>query len=355
MTKSEKQLRDALARIADVASQAVGGMTTNGSNETVDEPKAGETEFDPNAGCSIKQLPTRLIAKAAQTAITINPVNAPAMGAMANLENADVLTPEFLTLLVSKYWGPTPRRLTVSFMEATSLALKNKILSHMNAWAARECISFVLTNGTGQVRISRGGGGFYSYLGTDILHIPANKQTMNLQGFTLATPDSEYRRVVRHETGHTLGFPHEHMRQELVNRIDPQKAYAYFLQTQGWNKATVDAQVLTPLNQASIFGTPADQTSIMCYQLPGSITKNGLPITGGIDINATDYAFAGQIYPIPGHSPAAPDADTNEDWDASEDVDNQTLETAIRATIMQHNGPSDRETENAQVGAESYN
>ncbi len=355
MTKSEKQLRDALARIADVANQAVGGMSTNGSNEGVDEPRSGETEFDPNAGCGIKQLPTRLIAKAAQTAIAINPVNAPAMGPMANLDNADVLTPEFLTLLVSKYWGPTPRRLTVSFMEVTSAALKAKILSHMNAWAARECISFVLTNGTGQVRISRGPGGYWSYLGTDVLHIPANKPTMNLQGFSLATPDSEYRRVVRHETGHTLGFPHEHMRQELVNRIDRQKAYDYFRRTQGWSPAMVDAQVLTPLNPPSIFGTPADQTSIMCYQLPGSITKNGLPITGGTDINATDYAFAGQIYPIPGHSPASPGADTTEDWDASEDVDNLALESAIRTTIMQYNGSSERDTENAQVGAESYN
>ena len=355
MTKSEKQLRDALAKIADVANQAVGGMNTNGSNENVDEPKSGDADFDPNAGCSIKQLPARLMAKAAQTAIAINPVNAPAMGPMANLDNADVLTPEFLTLLVSKYWGPTPRRLTVSFMEVTSAALKAKILSHMNAWAARECISFVLTNGTGQVRISLGPGGYYSYLGTDILHIPANKQTMNLQGFSLATLDSEYRRVVRHETGHTLGFPHEHMRKELVDRIDRQKAYDYFLRTQGWSPATVDAQVLTPLNAASIFGTPADQTSIMCYQLPGSITKNGLPIPGGLDINATDYAFAASIYPIPGHAPVMAGAAQNDDWDASEDVDNQMLEAAIRATIMQHNGPADRDTEYAQVGAESYN
>ncbi|MBO0939634.1 hypothetical protein J2I47_24000 [Fibrella sp. HMF5335] len=354
MTKSEKQLRDALAKIADVASQAVGGGNTSGNNDNNEEPKEGETEFDPNAGCSIKTLPTRLLAKAAQTAIAINPVNAPTLGAMANLENADVITPEFLTLLVSKYWGPTPRRLTVSFMEATSQALKNKILSHMNAWATRECISFVLTNGTGQVRISRGPGGYYSYLGTDILHIPANKQTMNLQGFTLATPDSEYRRVIRHETGHTLGFPHEHMRQELVNRIDPQKAYAYFLQTQGWNKAMVDAQVLTPLNQASIFGTAADQTSIMCYHLPGSITKNGQPIIGGLDINATDYAFAARIYPIPGHTPVIAGATSDDDWDASDDVDNQTLEEAIRATIMQHNSPTDRDSENVLAGADMH-
>ena len=59
----------------------------------------------------------------------------------------------------------------------------------------------------------------------------------------------------------------------------------------------VDQQVLTPLDQRSIIGTAADQTSIMCYQLPGLITRDGQPILGGEDINATDLAFAGRIYP----------------------------------------------------------
>ena len=103
---------------------------------------------------------------------------------------------------------------------------------------------------------------------------------MNLQAFSMNTAESEYHRVVRHETGHTLGFPHEHMRQALIDRIDPEKAYRYFLATQGWDKAMVDAQVLTALDEASLMGTPEDQTSIMCYQLPGSITKDGQPIVG---------------------------------------------------------------------------
>ena len=189
-------------------------------------------------------------------------------------------------------------------------------------------ISFVATNGVGDVRISRGPGGYYSYLGTDIFLIPKNRQTMNLQGFMMTTPDSEFKRVIRHEAGHTLGFPHEHMRRELVARIDPAKAYAWFLQTQGWDQATVDAQVLTPLEEASLMATPADQTSIMCYQLPGAITKDGQPITGGVDINATDYAFAGKIYPKAGQAgvgvaPAARSEieDVEEaDWPESDDV-----------------------------------
>jgi len=147
---------------------------------------------------------------------------------------------------------------------------------------------------------------------------------MNLQSFTMNTPESEYHRVVRHETGHTLGFPHEHMRRELVARIDPQKAYTYFRATQGWDRPMVDAQVLTPLQDRSIFGTPADQDSIMCYQLPGQITTDGQPIRGGLDINTTESGFAALIYPPP--APPAPvtgsfaEPAVADDRDVSEDV-----------------------------------
>jgi hypothetical protein len=107
---------------------------------------------------------------------------------------------------------------------------------------------------------------------------------------------------VRHETGHTLGFPHEHMRKELVDRIDPKKAIAFFGKTQGWSPAEVRQQVLTPLDETTLVETPhADENSIMCYQIPGSITKDGTPIAGGVDIDTVDYAFAASLYPKPHH------------------------------------------------------
>ena len=292
---------------------------------------------DGQPGCSIKTVPARLLEKASKVAIDINPVNAPNVGALAQLAGAadSIMQPQFLTLLVSKYWGPSPRTLTVSFMETTPPELRKRILGHMNAWSKTACISFVETSGTGNVRISRGGSGYWSYLGTDVMLIPKSQQTMNLQGFTMSTPDSEFYRVVRHETGHTLGFPHEHMRREIISRIDRQKAYIYFLQTQGWDKATVDAQVLTPLDPSKIKGTAADQTSIMCYQLPGSITKDGKPILGGKDINATDYAFAGQIYPKPhATTKTTPHkSELAEDWGADEDVTDDMIEADIQATL----------------------
>ena len=288
----ETQSAEALARILALA------KTGTRAEGHIHHP-AGEEGLAPvnEPGCTVRQLPDRLSAAGAGVAVAVNPVNAPQRITEIALAVPD--DPLALTLTIGKYFGPAPRVLTVSFLETTPSALRNRIIQHLNAWNAHCGISFRYTSGTGKVRISRAGAGYWSYLGTDIFLIPKNRPTMNLQGFSMATPESEYKRVVRHEAGHTLGFPHEHMRKELVDRIDKQKAYAYFLATQGWNQAMVDAQVLTALNQASIMGTPADQTSIMCYHLPGAITKNGQPIAGGSDINPTDAGFAARVYPKP--------------------------------------------------------
>lgn len=268
--------------------------------------------------CTLRQLPADMEIAAAQSAIEINPVNAPArmafmfakvmaselFGGIARYfepkhDEPDILPPQSLAVLTSRYWGNKGVTLSVSFMEQQPDDLKRRIVEHLNAWNANGAnVKFALTNGTGQVRISLGRGGYWSYLGTDVLQISTREQTMNLEGFTMGSPDSEFRRVVRHEAGHTLGFPHEHMRTALVNRLDANKTIAYFRQVAGWSAGTTRQQVLTPLPESQLIATPeADQDSSMCYQLPGSITIDGQPIRGGNDINARDYAFIQEIYP----------------------------------------------------------
>jgi len=318
MTKNDTRYRAALAEIAKIAATATAGPKTTPVGDGNGDPGSNDAGHD--VGCTVKALPPRLQEKAARNAVRINPLNAPSRSLLVGRPGLPV--PLAIIVDTSRYWGAAARRLSVSFMESTPADLRARIISHLNAWSAGCGMSFAETGGIGEVRISRGPGGYYSYLGTDVTLIPTNRQTMNLEGFTMNHPESEFRRVVRHEAGHTLGFPHEHMRRELVERIDPAKAYAYFWQTQGWDQATVDAQVLTPLDDASIYGTPADEDSIMCYQLPGEITYDGQPIRGGFDINSWDSWFAGQIYPPTGSAVPAPRAPqyAAEDWDESEDV-----------------------------------
>jgi hypothetical protein len=333
MSNDEERLRETLRKIADLARNASyeGGATSlagDGQNYSLDTP-----------GCSIKAVPTRLLQKCANNAIRLNPSNAPMMAPIGG-DGFGVLDPLRIAVMTTKYWGTQPRQLTVSFMDNASSALRTRILGHMNAWTRTGGISFVETGGTGHVRIAFGPTGHWSYLGTDILSIPTNRPTMNLQAFDRETRDSEFYRVVRHEAGHTLGYVHEHMRREVVARIDPQKAYPYFWATQRWDQAMVNAQVLTPLDDNNLYRTPPDQTSIMCYQLPASITRDGQPIPGGTDINATDYAFNGQIYPkqsgqtltsgitvdSPGAVPIAARTAMVDDWSESEDSHTLPLE-----------------------------
>jgi hypothetical protein len=257
------------------------------------------------AVCIPKRLPRAQWEEAADLAAKINPVNRPPIHRLTRIMPGFVPTKARLAVLTTKYWGPKGVRLTVGFLDNPSAELRKRILLHMNTWAKTANVTFVPARTDPQVRIARTpGDGHWSYLGTDIRLIKKGEPTMNLDSFTMSTAESEYKRVVRHETGHTLGFPHEHMRKQLVAKIHVQKAIAYFGKHYGWSPEDVRLQVLTPLETSSLIGTAsADARSIMCYQLPGEITKDGKPILGGTDIDAWDYEFISLIYPRPKKAP----------------------------------------------------
>lgn len=257
--------------------------------------------------CTPKHLDHDLLTESARVARTENPVNHPAAIHRLLANNPDfAISSENIAVLTTKYWRGGGCTLTVGFLDNPPVDLRRKILQHMNAWNASANVTFTESNVDPKVRISREPGSYWSYLGTDILLIDKAKQTMNLEGFTMATPDSEFYRVVRHEIGHTLGCPHEHMRAELIARIDRAKAIEYYRQTQGWSEDQVIRQVLTPLEEGSLWGTPRpDMDSIMCYQIPGGLTTDGRGIPGGRDIDPSDYAFMAQVYPKPRAAPVA--------------------------------------------------
>lgn len=258
--------------------------------------------------CKPKSLPPERVLDAARRAFEMNPANRPRLEGLLHDTKEAAVTKLRLAASRTRYWGPGGIRLTVSFLDDPPAALRARILSHMNAWSESANVAFTETQQQGEVRIARTpGDGHWSYLGTDILEIPLDEPTMNLDSFTMQIEEEEYRRVVRHEAGHTLGFVHEHVRRELVNLIDRDKAIEYFLRHYGWSASITEAQVLTPIEELSLLGTStADARSIMCYQLPGEITRDGEPIIGGVDIDRDDHAFAGKLYPRAKASPAEP-------------------------------------------------
>jgi hypothetical protein len=268
--------------------------------------------FDP--ACRPRSLPRSQWLRAARAAIDVNPSNQPAIGALMSMMNRR-LEPDFLAAVTTKYWRTGRVRLTVQFLDNPPRELRDRILASFNRWNRRADVAFTETKVDGQVRVARQGGaengGYWSYVGTDILSVPASEPTMNLDGFTTSTSAQELTRVACHEAGHTLGFPHEHMRAQLVERIHAERAIAYYMETQSWSREEVIAQVLTPLEASSLLGTAyPDPESIMCYQVPAAITIDGKPILGGHDITDLDHTFAASLYRVAEVEPAcAPSGD----------------------------------------------
>ena len=249
--------------------------------------------------CRPRSLSPDRLELAARRAVEINPSNRAARRTVEVVGDGRRGGPRRLAVVVDKKWPASGVRLSVAFLDNPSQALRSQILLHMNAWSKAANVRFSETKGLGQVRIARvKDDGYWSLVGTDILGEDDDLPTLNLDAFTMKTSEKEFRRVVRHEAGHTLGFDHEHLRTGIVNQIIKKKAYAYFAKEMHWPPSEVDLQVLTPLADKSLMGTTEiDPLSIMCYDLPGSIMKTGKPVIGGSDINANDFAFAAKIYP----------------------------------------------------------
>lgn len=249
--------------------------------------------------CTEVFLPEEQLFEAATNAIGIFPANAP-MGE---------IQPRRIAVLASKFWGARANDLTIGFLEQTSQQMRTMVLAFANMWGEFAKVKFRWTQTSPIIRISFGRGGYWSYLGTDCLSIPANKQTMNLEGFTTRSPVSEWHRVVKHECGHALGCPHEQQREQILALLDERKTIDYFGRTQGWSEQEVRQQILTPLEARSLMqgSSPnADQASIMCYQFPGSITKSGQPIPGGHDFSPTDREYFAKLYPPDTTQPPPP-------------------------------------------------
>jgi hypothetical protein len=246
--------------------------------------------------CTVRSVPDDKFVEAASKALEENPMNAP-MRSLRNgigIGSGGMLE---MAVLTEKRWSPG-RTLRVKFLDGVP-EVQQKVEHYAKQWAdhANIGIQFVGSDEDAEIRISFLNSGSWSYLGTDALVINASEPTMNYGWLTPTTADDEYSRVVLHEFGHALACIHEHSHPEAGIPWDRDKVYEYYRVTNGWDRGTVDRNVLNRYTRDETNFSAYDPTSIMQYSVPRALTVGGFEIGWNRVLSATDKSFIGTIYP----------------------------------------------------------
>jgi len=130
--------------------------------------------------CRERPLPANLADAAVRRAIEVNPENARERRRVTLTPAGRSGGPQRIAVVTARKWPRSGVRLTVSFMDHPSAALRSRILRHMNAWGTDANVVFAETEGIGQVRIARldrpaSMAGYWSYVGTEILTNEAHR------------------------------------------------------------------------------------------------------------------------------------------------------------------------------------
>jgi hypothetical protein len=162
-------------------------------------------------------------------------------------------------------------------------------------------LKFVAT-GAAEVRISfQADPGSWSAVGTDALveqYFAKSAPTMNYGWLRDDTDQAEYRRVVLHEFGHSLGAIHEHQSPTATAlQWDAAAVYkAFGGPPNNWSKKAIDHNILERYSKTQTNSSKFDPKSIMLYHFPPELFTDHQGTGNNGELSKTDKTFMKSQY-----------------------------------------------------------
>jgi Astacin (Peptidase family M12A) len=243
--------------------------------------------------CVDKELSVEQVIEAAERAIEERPSNAGALPPLPGSRRSRFA----LAAVARKLWKPG-RVLKVGFVGGHE-QVRARVRHFAKIWEQFANITFDFGNHANpEIRIAFDtNSGSWSYLGTDNLGIPSNEPTMNYGWLTPDSDDTEYERVVCHEFGHALGCIHEHQNPNGSIPWDREKAYLYYMHSQGWTREQVDVNIFQTYSRTSTNASDFDPHSIMLYPIDDALTIGTYSTTRNTRLSELDKIFIATQYP----------------------------------------------------------
>jgi hypothetical protein len=238
--------------------------------------------------------------KAAEHAVKENPVNKPVFARLPGVS----AHPLKIAIETGKKWM-NGKTLNVAFLDGTAIQ-RQKTIEKATMWCAYANVKFNFKGKSkSEIRISfKADPGSWSAVGTDCLltdAFPKDQPTMNFGWCKDDTDDVEWRRVVVHEFGHSLGAIHEHQNPKSGLKWNLPAVYKYFSgPPNNWSKDEIDFNIVQKYSLDQINGTKFDIKSIMLYSFPPELIIGGKGTPNNTQLSAGDEKFIGSksMYPL---------------------------------------------------------
>ncbi len=204
---------------------------------------------------------------------------------------------EFAMAATSASLWQNGSHITIKFLDGDAY-LQEKVKKYATEWTKYANINFdFIPFGTADIRISFRYSGSWSYVAKDALWArDQNTPTMNYGWFNHNTSEDEFKRVILHEFGHTLGLHHEH--QHPKNNIIWNQAAVYeYYGRMGWTRSKITEQVINKYNSGSTNYGQYDPLSIMHYHIDKSLASNSQAVHSNIELSANDKEYIAKLYP----------------------------------------------------------